>query len=238
LNNDTRVDAHWLSALVDTASADARVGVVGGKIKSWDGALVEYAGNVFNITVAAGGYLDQPDDGSYDTAHPAAYACGASALYRADCLRQIGLLDIQFFMYNEDVDLSLRAWVAGWQVMYAPQAVMYHMRGKSKAATTQQDYTGLRNSLTTLLKNYQRSSMRHYTRALFQTFLAPAAPRWQKQAALYNLLRLPSILKRRRPIQAMRKTADVEWFRQVPFQLGWYAPSVSTYGWRAEGEAS
>jgi GT2 family glycosyltransferase len=47
-------------------------------------------------------------------------------LYRVSMLREIGLLDEDFFAYYEDVDISFRAQLAGWKVAYVPASVVYH----------------------------------------------------------------------------------------------------------------
>ena len=44
---------------------------------------------------------------------------------------QIGLLDEDYFMYMEDVDLCLRAKKNGWKVVYFPLVTFVHHVGKS-----------------------------------------------------------------------------------------------------------
>jgi GT2 family glycosyltransferase len=41
------------------------------------------------------------------------------------------VFDESFFMYKEDVDLSLRLRRAGWRLMYSPQVTAGHVRGTS-----------------------------------------------------------------------------------------------------------
>jgi len=53
-------------------------------------------------------------------------ACGASCLIKRDVIKDIGFLDGHYFMYYEDVEYSVRAWKAGWDVVYEPTAVGYH----------------------------------------------------------------------------------------------------------------
>jgi len=45
----------------------------------------------------------------------------------------IGLLDERFFLFWEDVEFSVRARKVGWQVIYCPQSVVYHVRGGTGA---------------------------------------------------------------------------------------------------------
>jgi hypothetical protein len=42
-------------------------------------------------------------------------------------LDEIGFLDEDFFLYDEDTDLNFRAQLAGWKCVYVPTAVAYHV---------------------------------------------------------------------------------------------------------------
>jgi GT2 family glycosyltransferase len=47
-------------------------------------------------------------------------------LLRGDCLRDLGGLDEEFFLYYEDVDLCRRAQQHGWSVWYEPNLTIVH----------------------------------------------------------------------------------------------------------------
>jgi GT2 family glycosyltransferase len=49
-----------------------------------------------------------------------------AALYRKEVLDAIGGFDPDFFAYCEDLDLGMRARLAGWTGWYVPTAVVYH----------------------------------------------------------------------------------------------------------------
>lgn len=51
---------------------------------------------------------------------------GACFLLRRGALEQVGLLDDQFFMYTEEVDLCYRLDQAGWSLWWVPQAIVKH----------------------------------------------------------------------------------------------------------------
>jgi GT2 family glycosyltransferase len=46
---------------------------------------------------------------------------------RRACLEQIGRLDEQFFIYDEDIDWCRRARTAGWKIRFWPGASMVHV---------------------------------------------------------------------------------------------------------------
>jgi len=56
---------------------------------------------------------------------------GAFMLLRRKVLDEIGLLDEDFFMYGEDIDLSFRITKAGYFNYYFPDASMIHYKGES-----------------------------------------------------------------------------------------------------------
>lgn len=55
---------------------------------------------------------------------------GAFCLLRKEALNQVGLLDEDFFMYGEDIDLSYRLLKGGWHNYYLPQRIL-HYKGES-----------------------------------------------------------------------------------------------------------
>ena len=56
---------------------------------------------------------------------------GAFMMLRNDVLAEIGLLDEQFFMYGEDIDLSYRITLAGYKNIYFPETTIIHYKGES-----------------------------------------------------------------------------------------------------------
>ena len=61
---------------------------------------------------------------------------GAFCLLRHEALKAVGLLDEDFFMYGEDIDLSYRLLKGGWENWYLPYSIV-HYKGKS---TQKSDY--------------------------------------------------------------------------------------------------
>lgn len=57
------------------------------------------------------------------------WASGACMLVNANFFDMVGGFDENFWMYCEDVDLSWRAWLRGYKVLYNPLAIAYHFTG-------------------------------------------------------------------------------------------------------------
>lgn len=64
---------------------------------------------------------------------PVEILSGAFMMIRADILREIKGLDERFFMYGEDIDLSIRIKNAGWELFYIGEAAITHFKGGSTA---------------------------------------------------------------------------------------------------------
>jgi len=71
------------------------------------------------------------DYGQYNEEREIYASCGASSLYRKDLLEVIGYFDESFFMYYEDVELSERARLKGYKVIYSPNSVLRHLHALS-----------------------------------------------------------------------------------------------------------
>lgn len=56
---------------------------------------------------------------------------GACMFLRMKTLDEVGLLDESFFMYGEDIDLSYRITLGGYENWYLPQARIIHYKGES-----------------------------------------------------------------------------------------------------------
>lgn len=68
---------------------------------------------------------------SNDETHEVEVLSGAFMLMRKEALDKVGLLDEDFFMYGEDVDLSYRLIKGGYRNYYYPGARIIHYKGES-----------------------------------------------------------------------------------------------------------
>jgi len=57
--------------------------------------------------------------------------CGAACLLRRELFADLGGYDERYFAFYEDVDLNVRAQVAGWSFAYVPEAVVWHLGNAS-----------------------------------------------------------------------------------------------------------
>jgi cellulose synthase/poly-beta-1,6-N-acetylglucosamine synthase-like glycosyltransferase len=177
----------------------------------------------------------ETDMSQYNTLEEVFAGCGASLLLRRKMLDEIGLLDGDFFMYYEDTDLSWRARLGGWKVMYAPRAVVPHVHcGTTKEWSPFFLFLTERNRLATVFKNGAAGQVSRvwggYLLRVFRQGLETAGawlacrPGWREQArqlrmhlrVMGSLLTwLPSLIVKRGRIQrnAQVKARSLEhWF--------------------------
>lgn len=132
INNDATPDKSWLKELLN-ASLGEDTGIVTGKLLKTDGSIDSTGDLYTSWGLAYPRGRNQKDNKQYNDLKTVFGATGGASLYRANMLKDIGLFDEDFFAYYEDVDLSFRAQLAGWKVIYTPEAIAYHKIGASSS---------------------------------------------------------------------------------------------------------
>lgn len=141
LNPDTEVTDGAVDALVSELKTSPITGAVGSQLLTsrgekaasafrfpspgrelLGGAQSEQLGRLLGIgsTVISS---EEPCDVDWVT--------GASVMFRAEALRQIGLFDDGFFLYFEEVELMHRLQARGWRVRHIPASRVVHVEGAS-----------------------------------------------------------------------------------------------------------
>ena len=117
-NSDAIVDRHCVAELV-AALEDPDTGLVCASVRLADNPdVVNAVGNPVHFLYFswAGGFGDPAD--SHSEPGPVASITGATFAARREFWDQLGGFDEKYFLYQEDVDLSMRTWLAGKQVRY------------------------------------------------------------------------------------------------------------------------
>jgi GT2 family glycosyltransferase/truncated hemoglobin YjbI len=154
LNNDTRVDRHWLTGLLDVLMRDERIGAVQSKILFSDGETINSVGveEEQDYYFKDAGFNER-DRGQYDTAKELDYFTGGSVLLRRACMDSVGLVDEDFIMFFEDVDYGIRCKKAGWKIYFSPQSIVYH-KYHGMASMELATYLSSRNRLLWIAKHF------------------------------------------------------------------------------------
>ncbi|MGI9185736.1 MAG: glycosyltransferase [Solirubrobacteraceae bacterium] len=130
LNSDTIARPGWLAALQYATSRSPGVGVVGARLL-YEDQRIQFAGTVRNL--GAPEWFDHrfrfspADWGPANLPQPVLAVTGACMYLTRGVIAAVGRLDEAYPMGYEDVDYCLRAWEAGYRVMYWPDALLYHL---------------------------------------------------------------------------------------------------------------
>jgi len=129
LNSDMEARDGWLACLQYASSRDEDIGIVGARLLYPDGRI-QFAGTVRNLGAPQWfdhRYRFKPSDwGPAALSAPVLAVTGACMYVKREVIDRIGLLDERYPMAYEDVDWCLRAWQAGYRVLYFPAASLYH----------------------------------------------------------------------------------------------------------------
>jgi GT2 family glycosyltransferase len=180
-----------------------------------EGTRINSAGNPVHFTgiVWAGGH-NRPLEEAPGASEIAALSGACLAIPRSTW-REVGGFPKHFFLYHEDVDLSLRLRVGGGTLGIEPAAVVAH---DYEFGAREHKWRWLeRNRFAFLIRNYPTALLALLAPALAATELAllvvSASGGWgrQKLAAYFDALRwLPRLLRERRRIQAHRRVTAAE----------------------------
>lgn len=163
LNQDATVEPTFLWRVVQSAEAQPSCALMQSRIMLKDEPeLLNSSGNALHF-LGFGfclGYRlpphSLPVEGGDD--EHLFYASGAGMLIRASVIAKIGsLFAPSYFMYHEDVDFAWRARLAGYDICYAPDSVIYHRYEFSRSI--QKFYWMERNRHLTNLANYKLATL-------------------------------------------------------------------------------
>jgi len=217
LNNDAVADKIWLKNLVEVMHANPHAGIVTSKMISDTGEYLDSTSELYTIWgLPYPRGRREASINKYDEQKNVFGGSGGASLYRQKMLAEIGFFDEDFFAYYEDVDLSFRAQLAGWKVIYAPDAIVRHhigaTSGRVRGFTT---YHAMKNLPWLAIKNVPKGLLRKVLPRLFLAytlFFGRALMRGQGWTALKGSSRmwrlLPKKVMQRRMIQKGRKVSS------------------------------
>lgn len=163
LNSDVEVSDGWIESPLQRLLETPRLAAVQPKILSYkEPTSFEYAG-------AAGGFLDkhgypfcrgrlfgtlEKDCHQYDQSTSIMWASGAALFIRKETFLEVGGFDPFFFSHMEEIDLAWRLHRAGYDLIFDPTSVVFHVGGATLSASNpQKTYYNYRNNLLMLYKN-------------------------------------------------------------------------------------
>jgi GT2 family glycosyltransferase len=228
LNPDTVVTGGWLEALACPLAEDPTVGLVTPKVLRRDQPdSVNVAGlnvHLSGISMCRG--LGLPGAALDEVAEVAAIS-GVAFAARREVYEAIGGFDEDFFLYLEDVDLSLRTWLAGHRCLYVPEPVVLHDYDEVEMGT-QKTFWVERGRYLMLLKSFTwRTLLGLLPTLLLAEVITWGWLLWRNPKAVIQKLRAygwvlancGQIAEKRRRVQTRRACLDAVFLARCQWHL-------------------
>ena len=211
---------NWLSELVKAIEKDEKIGVAQAKILlAEDKSCSDYV----CITVDALGTW-AANYGSKEKLFKEKFeilaASSGCCIIRREVFDQAGGFDPDYFIYDDDTDLSLRVRLMGYRVIFVSTSVVIHRGGVLRGVRGIMVYHSSKNRLYTVLKNYELKNVwwRFCVLAFFTIVVSVGFFITKKhdeaKATLKGLINpiivLPKIWRKRLVFQSLRRVKDSE----------------------------
>ena len=193
LNDDVIVAPDALSSLMSVALAKPQAGFLGPKvyIREQPECILSAGGLLHDYWQSEHLGLGELDEGQFDTVAEVDYLSGCALLVNRKVIEAVGILDEDFFAYNEDVEWCYRGKRTGFKNIFVPEAKVWHpdTRGRDENSPAVTYYT-TRNSLQFIRKHdlgfaTMVRTLSGYARTLLSWSLRP---RWRHKREQRNAL--------------------------------------------------
>ncbi|AKB16442.1 glycosyltransferase family 2 protein [Methanosarcina thermophila] len=230
VNPDTVADPKWLAELVKPLENDPTIAATTSKV------LIYYQKDKINTCANTAHYTGltfcrglNKFASELNNYQPVGAVSGCSFAIRSDMLKNINGFDSDFFLYQEDADLSWRIRFAGGKIMYVPESIIYH---KFKLSISpQKEFYLERNRYLILLKNFSLKTLLLLLPVLIVTEIVTMGhavlngPKYVKSKLLayfWILQNIKIILTKRHETLSKKIITDGEFFRlldgKIPFE--------------------
>ena len=157
LNNDTVVTSDYLEKLIAGFSCSRSCGVTISKINyEKDRDIIWYAGGNLNFRTSRTEHWNYNKKDAFEIKKPCkvSFATGCCMCLSKDVIKKVGLMDEDYFLYEEDADYCSRILMNGFDIYYIPDSVIYHKVSKSTGnASPLSQYYLVRNKYLLIRKN-------------------------------------------------------------------------------------
>ena len=244
LDNDVILQEDFITELLKVFGRKKDCGIAGGMVKDLGTNFIQELGinidilgyPISNIGTMFGYIIE--DKNQYNEIFETFYVSSCALMIPRNLFLKVGGFDDKYFIYKDDLDLCWRVKLLGYKVYVNPKARIYHKMGvtlggssseiigKMKYTTTPlKRYYGERNTLRTLIKNYEIKTLlwilpiyifMNIGEILY--FLSKRNLRVVKSyidAWIWNIKNFKDTLKERRRIQSFRKVSDKEIMKEM-----------------------
>jgi len=172
LNPDVIINENTFSTLLKYLENDKNIGCIGPKIINVDGTIQHSCKRSFPTPLNAIFrlfYLDRifPKSsffGKYNLTyldinktHKVDAISGAFMMFNKDIVKEVGLLDEDFFMFGEDIDFCYRIKNRGYNIIYTPDTEIMHYKGESVKTAPYDMVNVFYNAMEIYFKKYSKN---------------------------------------------------------------------------------
>lgn len=230
LNNDTIVEENWLQYLVDGIESDEGVGSVSSmeirEGRKTDAESYRKLGSTLSLLGYPARYRQKKPLENLDYVDVMAIR-GVSFIYKKNLVELP--FDPDYFIYAEDIYLSLLLAMKGYRNMRSTKSVIHHFHNITKKKGDVKInkyfiYLGERNRLMNILLFYETKNLFKIlpltlTGVLFVNLSEPRKIPSRLKSYMWLLSHPPEILRKRRYIQKQRKIPDEEVIKHMSCKL-------------------
>lgn len=221
LNNDTVVAKNWLDELTKAIESHPEVGFCASKMV-WlkNPKMIDNAGSFYSWKGKAYARGQGEKDKNQYGQDYVFGVCNGASFYRREIFDRLGLLDSNFFLICDDIDISFRAQLAGYQCLYVPTAVVKHAGGGTVGTWSEKKAMySARHHLYIIFKNFPlKFILLNLPQIIVERLrnlsgLLKGTPPKRRLWVVFKtygvvLLKLPEMLKKRNFIQKNRQVSD------------------------------
>lgn len=229
VNPDNIGDPQWIASAIRTLDANPTAGACQAKLLlANDRKRLNSRGNQANLLFFGwpDGYMELDESPLMVVKIP--FASGGASIYTRSCIETCGGYDETHFVYGEDLELGLRLFLYGYDVVLSPDSIVYH---KYEFRPSPEKYFHLeKGRILIFLKIYHWRTMLFILPLFILTELAvlgkAAFEGWLPQkfrSYLAVLLNLAQVMRERRKVQTERVRSDGELVRLLKGSLS-FAP--------------
>lgn len=168
MNNDTRLDPHAISALVEVAQREENAAFVTGKVYYQEAPdTFQTVGKYSHPVLINGGNIGRGeiDRGQYNEDRELAFCDDIFWLISRQIYEVTGGYDPEFFLQAEDFDWQLRAKNMAFKIMYANHAKIWHKESMALGKlSAKKAYYDARNPIIAVAKNCRPEVTIEYAR--------------------------------------------------------------------------
>jgi len=227
-SNDIKVDKCCIENFVKTFENDPKVGICTSKLLKYvqdlktGRHLIDNAGGIIDKfafpTILRTNEVNEENENSIEKVF---FSCGGCFIIRRELFEKIGGFDSKYFTLSDDVDLSWRAWLAGYKVAVNHSAIIYHKVSATLGplfAKAQKRFWSERNNLRTILKNYEFFTLiiilpQYFFLLFMEACFYLVTLRWDLffaivKAGWWNIVNFPDTMRMRKKVGSFRTVRD------------------------------